>query len=182
MEETWKVFSRHLFFLHHGFHAKIHSFVLMSNHFHFIVSTPDGNVSAMMRYFMTETSREITYLTGRINQTYGGPYYSSLIGSYHYFLHAYKYIYRNPVEAGLSDLAENYKFSSLHSLLGYAHTAFPIVEDDTLFSDISGTLNWINQQPDAFHQEAVRKALRRAEFSLPRDSNNRPNPLEFDRL
>ena len=43
----------------------------MGNHFHLLVTAPDGNLSAAMLYFMRETSREVSRRSGKINQTWG---------------------------------------------------------------------------------------------------------------
>ncbi len=122
--------TRQLYFVSHAFNLRVHAFVLMNNHFHLIVRTPDGNLSDAMRYFMRETSREITFVSGRINQTYGSRFHRSLLHSPLYYLHAYKYLYRNPVEAGLCELVEEYKFSSLQGLLGETWLDVPVREDD----------------------------------------------------
>jgi REP element-mobilizing transposase RayT len=101
MEEVWTVMTEQLHFAHHAFNLRIRSFVLMSNHFHMLVSTPDSNLPQAMAFFMRETSREIIRRAGRINQAWGGPYSGSMLTQNSYFLNAYKYVYRNPVKAGL---------------------------------------------------------------------------------
>lgn len=156
----------HLYFVHHGFGAQIHSFVLMSNHFHLLMSTPMANVSETMGYFMRETSRAITRSSGRINQTYGGRYFRCLIGSHHHFLNAYKYFYRNPVEAQVVKRAEDYPYSTLHGLLGRSKLLVPVREDSFLFDDLNGTLAWINRDVDRGDWECVRKALHRRSFRM----------------
>lgn len=183
LQKVWEIMERHLYFLSIGFNARIHSFVLMNNHFHLILSTPSANLSQSMAYFMKATSDEITYQTGRINQTYGARHYKTIIESYHYFLNAYKYVYRNPVDAGLVKRVELYPYSTLRGLLGYQQLFIPLAEDTTLFSDELGTINWLNEEPCAQDLFSVKEALKRQYFKLSNDRvTRRRNNLEIDLL
>ena len=182
MEQVWSIMGKHLNFLSHAFGIKIFQFVLMQNHFHLLVRAPNGNLSEGMSYFMRETSRELARTSRRLNSTYGGRFFRSEIRSLHYFLTAYKYLYRNPVEAGLCVNVEDYRWSTLYGLFGYEHLIVPVVEDLTLFSDVEGTLRWLNQNPLSKDWQSVKSALRRRTFKLRKDRNSRvPNSLE-DRL
>lgn len=172
LEEVWEIMENYLYFAAHGYGLKIHAFVLMQNHWHLIAECPNGNLSEAMRYFMRESSRSISRTAGRINQTYGGRFFRCSIRSPHYYLHAYKYVYRNPVKAGLVNLVEQYRFSTLHGLLGFRKMAIPMIEDFTLFSDVEGTINWLNRTPTEEDTQAVRKALRRPGFKLPRSGRH----------
>jgi putative transposase len=184
MEKVWQVMSEQLYFAHHAYQLRIHSFVLMNNHFHLLVRTPRANLSEAMSYFMRETSREIARQSGRINQTYGDRYHRTLICSNHYFMHAYKYIYRNPVEAGLTARVENYPHSTLHGLIRGSHCLIPIEEDTLLFAEgrgVSQTLQWLNHSPSLENKEALQKALRLREFRLGKQRRNKKrHVLETD--
>ena len=177
MGTLWEIFSIHLFFISHAFDARIHSFVLMDNHFHLIISTPKGNISEVMQYLMTNTSLDITKVSGRINQTYGGPYYSSLITTDIHFSHCYKYVYRNPVEAGLSDCVEEYRYSTLRGLLGYEKLIFPLTEDYFLFPSLENSIVWLNSSYKLTTKEQIQKALHKNKFSFAK-INSRQNPLD----
>nr|WP_232469064.1 transposase [Bdellovibrio bacteriovorus] len=183
MPYAWDIMTRHLHFLHMGFDIRIHAFVLMSNHFHMIARAPEENLSEAMGFFMRETSREITRSSDRINQTYGGRFHRSMISSPLYYLHAYKYLYRNPVEAGLSETVEEYEYSSLRGLLGHRWLDVPITEDENWgsFDTRSETLAWLNASPQKDHWEEVRKALKKNEFKLSK-VNKRTSLLETDAL
>ncbi len=169
---VWRVYSDYLFFIHHAYNVEIFSFVLMNNHFHLLAGFPEGNIGKSMNYFMRETSKVIGEMCGRINQLYGAPYHKCMIDTYHYYLHAYKYIYRNPVQAGLVKNVEEYPFSTLNGLLGQSKIWIPIEEDLTLFNDVEDTLKWLNRTYEKGHLDAVASALRHSVFSLPRDIHN----------
>ncbi len=136
-----------------------------------------------MANFMRETSRFMNERTQRINQAYGARHFRSIIPSHHYYLQAYKYIYRNPVVAGLSGNCQDYDFSSLKFLLGGLRATFPVVGDETLFSDVEGTLSWLNRQSAERDWTAVGRAMKRKEFRLNKDSHSKkPHHLNFDLL
>lgn len=180
---AWEIMQHHLYFTANAFDFQILAFLMMSNHYHLLVLAPNGNLSEGMAWFGRETSREFVTLSGRINGTYGGRFFRSNIQSHHYFLNCYKYLYRNPVEAGLADRVENYRWSTFRGLLGLERLLVPVCEDLTLFSDVEGTINWLNSKPKAEHWEAIRKGLRRPVFSLANDRNSKKShALELELL
>lgn len=181
MECVWEIMSQQLFFIHHAFGAEILAFVLMSNHFHLLLRTPLANLDKITEWFMRESSRSLVWEGNRINQTYGGPHFRCVVSSFHHFLNAYKYLYFNPVHAGICRNVEDYRFSSLRGLLGQERLLFPVANDETLFSDVEGTLRWLNSMPTPDNWAATEKALKRREFKLAR-LNNRPHPLEVQML
>jgi hypothetical protein len=106
-----------------------------------------------------------------------------VIDNPHYYLHAYKYFYRNPVHAGLCTRVEEYPYSTLRGLVGLAHTLIPVAEDETLFSDVHGTLEWLNKKPNENSWIDVGNALRKSKFKLCKDPpTNYQNKLEIDML
>ena len=140
MGRTWGIFENYLYLSKIGFNLKIHAFVLMNNHFHLIVSAPDGNLSQALGYLIREVSKEIGRVTKTRNHQFGGRSFKCAISSYHYYMHAYKYIYRNPVSAGICTRVEGYEFSTLHSLIGQSRLVIPVEEDALLFNDFEKTL------------------------------------------
>ncbi len=183
LEVVWEIMSRNLFFVNSAFNLRVHAFVLMNNHFHLIVRTPDANLSQAMRYFMRETSRELTFRSGRINQTYGSRFHRSLLNNPLYYLHAYKYLYRNPVKAGLCKTVEEYPYSSLPGLLGERWLDIPVCEDENwgVLRSREITLSWLNSSPSSEEWDEVRCALKKPIFKLS-PVNKRPSSLEFNAL
>lgn len=172
--------SDQLYFIQCAFAVKVIAFVLMDNHFHLIIHTPNSNLDSAMRWFMRETSRSITRFGGRINQTYSGRYFRSILNSDLYFRHAYKYVYLNPVRASLVNSPVDYRFSSLPYVLGLHELQFP-VHDELLMTDTEETLSWLHKLPSPTNWLSVQKALRRRTFQISR-KNRVPNPLETEPL
>jgi REP element-mobilizing transposase RayT len=140
--KTWDIFESYLHFTYSHFAVRTLSFVMMPNHFHWIARFPNGNLGAAMLYFMRETARAISRDSGRINHSYGGAHHKSLINSDLYLMHAYKYVYQNPLRAGFSRRAEEYRFSTLHMMTDPANSLISIL-DDCLLTDpdqLSSTL------------------------------------------
>ncbi len=166
MSTVWNIFCEELCLVNKSHSLKIHSFVLMNNHFHLIASTPLANISKCMLQFMSNTSRRLTEKGNRINQTFGGRYYKSILQKHNYYLHAYKYNYLNPVSAKIVNSVEDYEFSTLHGLIGRKRLIIPLEEDITLFSSFDETLRWLNKQPEEKRKEAVRYALKRPYYKI----------------
>ncbi len=175
LDEVWRVYEDWLYFCKFAYNMKIHSFVLMSNHFHLLASFPDNNISESMQYFMKQTSNSINDLSKRINQVYGSRYHRTLIEKYHHYMNAYKYVYRNPVEAGICRRAEDYCFSTLHGLSGSSKLHIPVSEDTVLFNDTydHSILDWINTEPLHVHREQMSAALKRKIFKLSKYSSSK---------
>jgi putative transposase len=183
MEEVWEIMSEQLFFINHAFKVKIHAFVLMSNHYHMLISTPEGNLSESMAWFNRETSRSVIKDSERINQTYGGRFKGTLITSFHHFINVYKYIYRNPVTAGICKNVEAYPFSTLHGLLGLAPMTIPMELDTLLFENMDSHMDWLNLEPKKEHLEEIRKGLKKSVFALSVNRTTRKkSALEDDAL
>lgn len=180
LDEVWDICSIYLCFIRFAFNVRIINFVLMSNHFHMLISTPEANLDKVMNYFMRETSRAIGKRAGRINQVYGGPYGWSMINTPIYFLHAYKYVYRNPTEVGLAEFVEDYRYSTINQLLGFTHGIIPLEFDETLFSDVRQCLSWLNTPyPSEEMKDQVRKALKKHQFGFAKDTSGNPSELEM---
>ena len=171
MPEVWAIVEDFLIITERGFGLKIHSFVLMSNHFHLLVTAPNSNLHRAMQYFLSQTGRAITKSAGRVNHTWKAKYFRCQIATHPYFQCAYKYFYRNPVVAQICHRVEQYPYGTLSGLLGFTKLNIP-VHDEVLFSDVEGTLEWLNTPTHPENYEAIKKALRRRKFKFPRKYKN----------
>ena len=164
---------------------ELHSFVLMANHFHMLVSTPMGNLSRAMRYFMTESSRAIARCSDRINRIYGSRYHWTIIRDSQHFAHAFRYVYKNPVTAGIVDRAEQYDWSTLnqgHCKFQKMITSVRNGLDEYIPNERNDLLIWLNKADNDEYIEMVKKALKKHEFRFGLDPNTGKRPLYFDKL
>ncbi len=102
MSDIWNIFCEEISNLNQDYNFAPHAFVLMSNHYHLIASChQDFNLGFIMKLLQNRTAIQINKLSGRINHCYGGRYKASIISEASYYANALKYLYRNPVQAGL---------------------------------------------------------------------------------
>jgi putative transposase len=181
MNKTWGIMEDYLSLTSKVYDLKLHAFVLMPNHFHLLLQPTKDNLGSGLNYFLRETSKEISRNSGRINQVYGGRNYKTIITSERHFSIAYKYIYRNPVKAGLCNQVEDYPYSTLSFLTGKTRCILTLEEDTRLFiPDFSPqALSWLNRKPLDRHEQEVKLAFRRRIFGLPSNKNTKqPSDLE----
>jgi putative transposase len=164
LDEVWAILCEELYMARMLHDLRVHSLVLMSNHFHLIASTPLANISEAMRRFMEMSSKRISARAGRSNQIWGRRHFKSVLGGSAYYLNAYKYNYFNPVKAGITERCEDYRFSTLAGLLGVERLLLPLEEDQLLMADAEEVLRWLNRRPCPKALEAVRAALRKGHF------------------
>ncbi len=138
--------------------VKIGAFVLMDNHFHLLILSPEEPIDRIMYFFMKELTRDLQKSSKRINKIFGGRYKGSVILNEHYLFNVLKYIYRNPVAAGITEKAETYFFSTIN-----ANTPGLSIER---ISELHGVrfLEWINRS--FAHEEAgsIKFGLRKSQF------------------
>lgn len=181
LDNVWETLCDELYLTRYYFNLKIYAFVLMQNHFHLLLGTPDRNLSPAMAYFLKQSSYRITRPLNRINTTWAQRFKRCELNSEHYLKNTYKYIYQNPVRAGIVSRVEDYTYSTLPSLIGKTILTLPLEPDHILFDNVESTLNWLNEPISTNNIAFMNKALRRTHFSLP-PVNKRVNPLENDTL
>lgn len=180
-EILWPIFLDCLNQLKLQFECEVHAFVLMSNHYHLLISTPKCNIGEAMKYLHREVARRSNRETRRINHFFGGRYKWTVVSDERYFWNALKYIFRNPVRAGICKQVEDYKFSSLNSssddfkwiLTDHFNNRGESIELDS---------NWLNEDYSIEANECIRSALRRRIFEIPRNSEGRDNILDVPRI
>lgn len=165
--DLWDFTCDLLLFCSYAFKIEVHAFVLMNNHFHLILRTPNADLDKFMAYFNTKLSQEIGFRTSRINQKFGGRYRATVISDLSYFHNAYKYVYRNPIAAKVCNAVEDYKFSSINFVLGRDSYRFPVF--DTYFQDIEDhwpTLSWLNTSFKEEEAKLIKSGLKKSHFSI----------------
>ena len=87
-------------------HIQLHALVMMDTHVHLLIRSEEK----MENFFCEELQAKFKTTQSQIDC------HCEPISNYAQYLNSYKYIYRNPVEAGLVSAVELYPFSSLHNL------------------------------------------------------------------
>ena len=173
MDQVWEIFCSELKACCEDHRLQIHCFVLMTNHFHLIVSTPEANISSAMQQFMYRTSRRLTRAGNRINETFAGRHYKTILTTNEYFANTYKYIYRNPIAAGICESVEHYRYSTIYFLVSGREPPFPIVKDPRVLKHSRETLRWLNKPIESEKAKAVSCALKHQYFKYRKAGPNR---------
>ena len=91
---------------------RLHAFVLMRNHDHLFLETPEPNLSAGMQYLNGSYTSYFNRRHRRSGHLFQGRFKGHLIEEDGYFLEASRYIHLNPVRAKLAARPEDYRWSS----------------------------------------------------------------------
>jgi putative transposase len=139
----------------------ISQYVLMSNHYHLLIRTPGCDIDQFMFWFNKTISDEIRKGSGVENRIFGGHYKWSLITHSKYFANVFRYIYQNPLRAGIVDHCENYPYSTFH----YTFFNKKLPFDFRPLSHFEENIDFINDYLDLKEQETIRKGLRRPTYA-----------------
>lgn len=113
MPRMWAIFLNALERAQKKYPVNIHAFVLMENHYHLVLTTPQSDIDKFMMVFAKRFSDQVRFYSDRINQIFGGRYRWSIVDNQTYYKNILRYVFQNPVRSGLSTRCENYLFSSL---------------------------------------------------------------------
>jgi REP element-mobilizing transposase RayT len=94
------------------FNINIHVYVLMENHYHLLIKTPEANLSKAMQWFGTTYTRRFNLHNDRDGHLFQGRFKSIIVENDAYLLNLSYYIHRNPLRAGLVDRLVDFKWSS----------------------------------------------------------------------
>ncbi len=98
---------------------KIYCFVLMKNHFHFLIWQKDQrDIADFMRSLFTRYTKYFHLKYGWVGPLFQSRYKGILIDKEDYFLHLSRYIHTNPKEILNNQLLEDYPWSSYPAYLG----------------------------------------------------------------
>lgn len=100
------------------FNWLLHAYCLMSNHYHLLVETPDGNLSAGMRQLNGLYTQRSNRKHGRVGHVFQGRYQAILVDQERYLLEVARYVVLNPVRAGMVRLAQDWPWSSYGAMTG----------------------------------------------------------------
>ena len=94
------------------FNWVIHSFCLMTNHYHLVVETPDANLSKGMRQLNGVYTVRFNRKYGRVGHLFQGRYKSILVDKDAYLMELSRYVVLNPVRAKMVKSPDEWPWSS----------------------------------------------------------------------
>ncbi|MBI1820433.1 MAG: transposase, partial [Nitrospirae bacterium] len=100
------------------YHWICHAYCLMSNHYHLLIETPDGNLSIGMRQLNGVYTQLFNQRRRRTGHLFQGRYKAILIEKDTHLLEACRYVVLNPVRAHMKKGPGAWKWSSYRATAG----------------------------------------------------------------
>jgi REP element-mobilizing transposase RayT len=116
--------------------ANIAAYCLMTDHYHILLQTPDGNISRCMRHLNSVYTQRYNRRHGFDGQLFRGRFKSILVCNDSHLLQLVRYIHKNPVKAGMVKDMQDYEWSSYKGYLSYAKK-WKWLQKDYIFSMIT---------------------------------------------
>ncbi|WKD24579.1 transposase [Pseudoalteromonas sp. KG3] len=113
------------------FNIEVHSYCLMTNHYHLLIKTPDANLGRAMKHINGLYTQYFNRSHNTDGALFRGRYKAVLVDADNYLLHVSRYIHRNPIETNtplVEDLAK-YKWSSYPAFIKRGATPKWLVRD-----------------------------------------------------
>ncbi len=97
-----------------------HAYCLMGNHYHLLIETPEGNLSAGMRQLNGVYTQAYNRAHRQDGHVFKGRFKSILVEKESHLLELSRYIVLNPIRAGITERPVKYRWSSYLPTLGKA--------------------------------------------------------------
>jgi REP element-mobilizing transposase RayT len=106
------------------------AYCLMPNHFHLLLQPGAWPVSRMMQQLNSAYSQSFNRVHERVGHVLQGRFKAILVDRDEYFLQLLRYIMLNPVEAGLVDRPDAWRWSSYRATAGLSEAPLFVALDD----------------------------------------------------
>jgi putative transposase len=104
------------------FRWKLHAYVLMGNHYHLMVETPEPNLSRGMRQLNGMYTQRFNRSHGRVGHVLQGRFKGVLVEREAHLLELARYVVLNPVRAGSVKSAMDWRWSSFRATAGLSES------------------------------------------------------------
>lgn len=111
----------------HAFHLQLRAYVIMPNHYHLLLTTPAGNLSQAMAWFLTAFTVRYNKSHNRIGHVFQGRFKAQIIDDRGYARSLITYLHLNPIRSRIDgkpritqppELLETFPWSSHAVYLG----------------------------------------------------------------
>jgi putative transposase len=114
-----------------------HAYCLMTNHYHLLIETPDGNLALGMRQLNGIYTQLFNKRHGRTGHLFQGRYKAILIQKDSHLLEVCRYVVLNPIRAKMVVKPEEWKWSSYLATAGKGKS-HPCLTGDWILGQFSG--------------------------------------------
>lgn len=140
------------------FRWKLHAWVLMGNHYHVLVETPEPTLSRGMRQLGGLYTQAFNRRHRRAGHLFQGRFKSVLVGKESHLLELARYVVLNPVRAGVATSARAWRWSSYRATAGLT-AAPPWLETDWTLRQFGTSRRTAQERYRAFVAEGKRAAF-----------------------
>jgi len=151
-----------------------HAYCLMDNHYHLLIETPEGNLSAGMRQLNGVYTQSFNRAHGRDGHLFKGRFNAILVEKQSHLLELCRYVILNPVRAGMVARPEQHPWSSYLATLGAAEKP-EFLTTEWLLSTFATSLPDPGSATDSSCRRGWRRAMRRGR-SCPGRFSSGPSP------
>ncbi len=137
----------------------IHSYVLMTTHYHLLLETPRANLSAALHDLNTAYTNYFNRRHDRVGHLFQGRYRSIVVDKDDYLLELSRYIHPNAVRARMADRPEAYRWSSYSSFVSPKTCPEWLRREDVL-QQMDNNLVKGRRKYRQFLEERLRKEIR----------------------
>ncbi|WP_211233636.1 transposase [Zooshikella ganghwensis] len=114
------------------FGAEIHAYCLMSNHYHLMIRTPEGNLQRIMRHINGVYTQYFNRTQKKDGALFRGRYKAIVVDADAYWIHLSRYIHLNPLDAKLVKQISQYRWSSYPAFIGKVKGPDWLIQTDIL--------------------------------------------------
>jgi len=100
------------------FRWRIHAYVMMGNHYHLLLETPEPTLSRGMRHLNGIYTQSFNRRHGRVGHLLQGRFKAILVEEESHLLELSRYVVLNPVRAGMTATAGQWKWSNYRATAG----------------------------------------------------------------
>jgi putative transposase len=105
-------------FVVNRFHWLCHGYCLMDNHYHFIIETPEGNLSKGMRQLNGIYTQKCNWKYEKSGHVFQGRYKAIIVDKESYLLELSRYVVLNPLRAGMVEDPKDWQWSNYLPTIG----------------------------------------------------------------
>jgi putative transposase len=135
----------------------VHCYVLMSNHFHMLIETPEKNLQRIMHYINSSYSIYTNTKRRRCGHLFQGRYKTIVIDKDSYLTELSRYMHLNPVRAKMVEKPEDYLYSSYRTYITGAED--PIVDRSHILRTFGEEISRAERAYKSFVDSALAEEL-----------------------
>jgi REP element-mobilizing transposase RayT len=101
-----------------NFGIRIHTYCLMTNHYHLLIETPEANLSRAIQWLNVSYATYFNYKRDRRGHLFQGRFKSILVDADEYLKHLSRYVHLNPLRAKMVKNVADHEWSSYPAFIG----------------------------------------------------------------